>query len=81
MTIADDHKPVPTARMGKEYYEDNIFLSPFEFRDDYKPTPPIRTKEIVLGKPFLIFRTKITLTDKVLKGFTELFEITITIKR
>lgn len=52
-----------------------------EFRDDYKPTPAIRTKEIVLGKPTLIFRTKITLTNKVLKGFTELFEITITIEK
>ena len=67
--------------MGKEYYEDNIFLPPFEFRDDYKPTPPIRTKEIVLGKPVLIFRTKITLTNKVLKGFTELIEITITMEK
>ena len=43
--------------------------------DDYKPTPAIRTKEIVLGKPTLIFRTKI------LKGFTESFEITITIEK
>ena len=66
--------------MEKEYYEDNIILPPPESRDDNKPILATRTKEIVVGKPVPIFRTKITLTDKVLKGFTYSFEITITIK-
>ena len=56
--------------MEKEYFEDNILLPPPESRDDNKPIPATRTKEIVVGKPVPIFRTKITLTDKVLKGFT-----------
>ena len=48
----------------------SIELPHLESRDDYKPAAALRTKEIVVGKPVPILRNKITLTDKVLKGFT-----------
>ena len=57
-------------RNEKKYVKFSIELPHLESRDDYKPTAAIRTKEIVVGKPVPILRNKITLTDKVLKGFT-----------
>ena len=43
-------KPIPTPRKSVKQmvqdYEDNIILPPLEFRDDYKPTPKPRTKNL-----------------------------------
>ena len=59
--IDDKPRPVPTPRksvkdMVKEY-EDNIISPPPEFRDDYKPIPPPRTKK-PLKAPIPTPRTK-----------------------
>ena len=90
--VVDDTKPVPAQRtykprppvptprksvkqMAKEY-EENIFLPPPEFRDNYKPIPTPRTKK-PMDKPVPAPRTKIEQTDKALKGYTKSFEINI----
>ena len=44
-------------------YEENIIAPPIEFRDDYKPTPALRTQ--------------INQVDKALKGYTKSYEISI----
>ena len=72
----NNDKPIPAPRKSVKQmvqeYEDNIILPPLEFRDDYKPTPKLRTK-----KPTPLPRTKIEEVGKALKGYTKSFEISI----
>lgn len=61
-------RPIPKPRksvkqMAKEY-EDNIILTPIQFRDGYKPIPMSRTKKPVLEKPVPLPRTKKLVLEK-----------------
>ena len=70
-----------------QQYEDNIIIPPPEFRDDYKPIPPPRTKKQLQApiptprtkklseKPVPEKRTIITQVEKALKGYTQSFEV------
>ena len=56
-------------------YEDNIFPTPLEFGDRYKPISKPRTKKMTVDKPVRTTRAKIEQTSKALKGYTKSFEI------
>ena len=80
LEFRDGYKPVPlprtkTVKQMAQEYEDNIIQPPLEFRDDYKPIPLLRTKKTV--KPSPAPRTIIEETDKVLKGYTSSYKISI----
>ena len=78
-------KPRKSVKQMVRSYEENIFLPPIEFRDNYKPTPTTRklknSKPIPLprtvkpSKPVPLTRTKIKETNKALKGYTKSYEI------
>ena len=72
-------RPVSTPRKSVkdmvQQYEDNIILSPPEFRDDYKPVPKPRTKKQTSEKPVPEKRTIITQVEKALKGYTKSYEV------
>ena len=79
--VTQKRRPIPTPRKSVKQmvkqYEDNIILSPVEFRDNYKPIPAPRTKKNAVKKPIPAPRTIIKQTDNALKGFTKSFEINI----
>ena len=92
--VADDaqpspkpRRPVPTPRKSVKdmvkKYEDNVISPPPEFRDDYKPIPPPRTKKLLQSpiptprtkKPIPEKRTIISQVEKALKGYTQSFGV------
>ena len=80
-SVPKPRRPIPTPRKSVKQivqdYEENIILPPVEFRDDYKPIPKPRSKQLVVKKPIPMPRTKIEQTERALKGFTKSYEIGI----
>ena len=89
-SIEEQRRPIPTPRKSVkemvQQYEENIISPPIEFRDDYKPIPPPRTKKLLrklapIPPPVPEKRTIISQVEKALKGYTQSFDVELRDKK